>query len=190
MEPAILEFKKALKSDEKCLPAYITLGDAFLKSGNRKNAIRTWQSGFTFTHSPVCLLRIQQVLQDSDDLKDLVKVYQEAISHSSNATKNTVVMLLGMLYLEREEPDEAIQTLESAPADKSILHSLLLANAYQQKHDTGQMEKASQSAFSIVKESLVEYACSECKTHCKEWKSHCPECKSWNSLSPAFQTVY
>ncbi len=189
VESAMTEFKKALKSSEKCLPAYITLGDAFLKSGNRKNAIRTWQSGFSFTHSPVCLLKIQQVLHDEKDLKELVKIYQEAIEHSHNSTKNTAVLLLGMLYLEKEETDEAIQTLESVPADKSILHSLLLANAYQQKHDTGQMEKASQSAFNIVKESLVEYTCSKCKTRFKEWASHCPECKSWNSLSPAFQVT-
>ena len=190
VDAAMTEFKKALKSSEKCLPAFITLGDAFLKAGNRKHAIQTWKSGFSFTHSPVCLLRIQQALQDEKDLKELVKAYQEAIEHSHNSTKNTAAMLLGMLYLEKEEPDEAIKALESAPADKSILHSLLLANAYQQKHDTGQMEKASQSAFSIVKESLVEYACSECKTQFKEWTSHCPECKAWDSLSPAFQTVH
>lgn len=190
VDAAISEFKKALKSSEKCLPAYITLGDAYLKSGNRKNAIRTWQSGFTFTHSPVCLLRIQQVLQDSKDRKDLVKIFQEAIDHAHNSVKNTAVMLLGMLHLEKGETEEAIKTLETVPADKSVLHSVLLANAYQQKQDTGKMEEATRSAFTIVKDSLVEYTCQECHSSHQEWASHCPQCNAWDSLSPAFGPVH
>lgn len=183
VDSAISEFKKALRLSEKCLPAYITLGDAFLKSGNKKKAIRTWQSGLSFTHSPLCLLRIQKVLQESDDLKGLVKIYQEAIQSSDNSVKSILILLLGILYMEKGEPEEAIQVLENVQADKSVLHSVLLAGAYQKKQDSPKMEEASQSAFSIAKESLFEVVCGECKTSFKEWSSHCPECNAWNSLS-------
>jgi lipopolysaccharide assembly protein B len=183
LDSAISEFKKALRIDEKCLPAYITLGDAFLKSGNKKNAIKTWQAGLSFTHSPLCLLRIQKVLQETDNLKDLVKIYQDAIQSSNNSVKDKYVQLLGILYMEKGETEEAIQVLETVQPDKSVLHSILLANAYQQKQDNPKMEEASQSAFSIVKESLFEVVCGECKASFEEWSSHCPECKAWNSLS-------
>lgn len=184
VDSAISEFKKALRVDEKCLPAYITLGDAFLKSGNKKNAIKTWQAGLSFTHSPLCLLRIQKVLQESDNLKDLVKIYQDAIQSSNNSVKDKYVQLLGILYLEKGETEEAIQVLKTGQPEKSALHSILLANAYQQKQDNPKMEEASQSAFSIAKDSLFEVVCEKCKTSFAEWSSHCPECKAWNSLSP------
>jgi tetratricopeptide (TPR) repeat protein len=184
VDSAISEFKKALRISEKCLPAYITLGDAFLKSGNTKNAIKTWEAGLTFTHSPVCLLRIQKVLRESDNLKDLIKVYQDAIKSSNNSVKQKYVLLLGILYMEKGETEEAIQVLETVEPDKSVLHSILLANAYQQKQDNTKMEQATQSAFSIAKESLSEMVCGECKTSFEEWSSHCPQCKAWNSLSP------
>ena len=184
VDSAISEFKKALRADDKCLPAYITLGDAFLKSGDKKNAIKTWQSGLSFTHSPLCLLRIQKVLQESDNLKDLIKIYQNAIQSSNNSVKDKYVLLLGVLYLEKGETEEAIQVLETVKPEKSVLHSILLANAYQQKQDNPKMEEATLSAFSIARESLSEVVCGECKTSFEEWSSHCPECKAWNSLSP------
>jgi lipopolysaccharide assembly protein B len=184
VDSAISEFKKALRIDNKCLPAYITLGDAFLKSGNKKNAIKTWQAGLSFTHSTLCLLRIQKVLQESDNLKDLVKIYQDAIQSTTNSVKDKYVQMLGVLYMEKGEADEAIQVLETVQPDKSLLHSILLANAYQLKHDNPKMEQAAQSAFSIVKESLFEVVCAKCGSSFEEWTSHCPECKAWNSLSP------
>ena len=187
VDSAISEFKKALRANEKCLPAYITLGDAYLKSGSKKNAIKTWKSGLANTHSPLCLLRIQKVFQESDDLEGLVKIYKEAIQSSNNSVKDSLTLMLGILYMDKGKTDEAIEALETIPAEKSVLHSVLLANAYQQKQDLPQMGKASQSAFNTAKESLSEVICNECKTSFKEWSSHCPQCKTWNSLSPSLQ---
>lgn len=186
VDSSISEFKKALRTSGKCLPAYITLGDVYLKSGNKKNALKTWEVGLTYTHSPLCLLRIQKTLQEADDLKSLLKIYQAAIKSSNNSVKNTLVLLLGVLYMDKGETEEAIQALETIQPEKSVLHSVLLANAYQQKQDTSNTEKASQSAFSLAKESLLEMVCKECKTPSKEWASHCPKCHAWNSLALAF----
>jgi len=185
VDSAISEFKKALRINGKCLPAYITLGDAYLKSGNKKNAIKTWEVGLTYTHSPLCLLRLQNVFQKSDDLKRLVKAYQEAIKSSSNSVKDTLVLLNGVFYMDRGETEEAIQALETLQPEKSVLQSVLLANAYQKKQDPANTEKASEAAFSLAKESLLEMVCTKCHTTSKEWSSHCPECKSWNSLTVA-----
>jgi len=185
-DSAISEFKKALRIDGKCLPAYITLGDVYLKSGNQKRAIKTWKLGFTATRSPLCLLRLKKTLQESDDLKGLEKIYQEAIKSSNNSVKETLALLLGVLYMDRGETEEAIQALETIHPEKSVLHSVLLANAYQQKQDTSNTEKASKAAFSLAKESLLEMVCRECKTPSKEWAGHCPQCNAWNSLTLAF----
>ncbi len=186
VDSAISEFKKALRISGKCVPAYITLGDAYLKSGNKKNAIKTWEVGLTYTHSPLCLLRLQKTFQESDDLKGLEKIYQEAIKSSTNSVKDALVLLNGVFYMDRGKTEEAIQALETIHPEKSVLHSVLLANAYQQKQDTSNTEKATHSAFSLAKESLLQIVCAECKTPFKEWSSHCPECKAWDSLTLAY----
>jgi lipopolysaccharide assembly protein B len=185
VDSAISEFKKALRINGKCLPAYITLGDAYLKSGNKKNALKTWEVGLTYTHSPLILLRLQKMFQESDDLKSLEKIYQDALKSSNNSVKSALVLLNGVFYMNRGNTEEAIQALETIQPEKSVLHSVLLANAYQQKQDTSNTEKSAQSAFSLAKESLLEMVCAECKTPFKEWASHCPDCKAWNSLTLA-----
>ena len=185
VDSAISEFKKALRINGKCIPAYITLGDAYLKSGNKKNALKTWEVGLTYTHSPLILLRLQKMFEGSDDLKNLEKIYQETIQSSTNSVKDILVLLNGVFYMDRGETNEAIETLETIQPDKSVLHSVLLANAYQQKQDTSNTEKASQSAFSRAKETLLEMVCTECNAPFKEWSSNCPECKAWNSLKLA-----
>ena len=185
IDSSISEFKKALRTSEKCLPAYITMGDAYLKSGNKKNARKTWELGLTRTHSPLCLLRIQKSLHETDDFKSLVKTYQAAIKSSSNP--ETLVLLLGVLYLDKGQNEDAIQALESIQLGKSVLHSILLANAYSRKQDTPNTEKASQSAFNQAKESLVEIICQECRTSSEKWSSYCPKCNAWSNLELAFQ---
>ncbi len=187
VDSSISEFKKALRISGKCIPAYITLGDAYLKSGNKKHALKTWEVGLTYTHSPLILLRLQKMFQGSDDLKSLQKIYQEAIKSSTNSVKDTLVLLNGVFYMDRGETNEAIESLETIQPDKSVLHSVLLANAYQQKQDTSNTEKASQSAFSRARETLLEMVCTECNGSFKEWSSNCPECKTWNSLKLATQ---
>lgn len=185
VDSSISEFKKALRISGKCLPAYITLGDVYLKSGNKKNAVKTWEVGLTYTHSPLCLLRLQKLFQESDDLKGLVKTYQGAVKSSNNSVKNTLVLLNGVFYMDRGETEKAIQALETMQPEKSVLQSVLLANAYKQKQDPSNTEKASEAAFSLARESLLEMVCTECNAPAREWASHCPECKSWNSLAVA-----
>lgn len=185
VDSAISEFKKALRISGKCIPAYISLGDAYMKSGNKKNAIKTWEVGLTYTHSPLCLLRLQKTFQESDDLKGLEKIYQDAIKSSTNSVKSALVLLNGVFYMDRGETEEAIQSLETIQSEKSVLHSVLLANAYQQKQDASNTEKATQSAFSQAKESLLKIVCAKCKAPFKEWSGSCPECKAWNSLTLA-----
>jgi tetratricopeptide (TPR) repeat protein len=185
IDSSISEFKKALRISPKCVPAYITLGDAYLKSGNKKNAVKTWEVGLTFTHSPLLLLRLQKLFQEADDLKALEKIYQDAIKSSNNSVKDTLVLLKGIFYMDRGDTEEAIQALETIPKDQSILHSVLLANAYQQKKDAPNTEKAALSAFSLAKESLLKLVCTECHSPAEEWSSDCPHCKAWNSLKLA-----
>ena len=59
-EAAIFEFKKALREDAQCLSAHIILGDACVKTGNRKAALKAWKTGYENTNSPVCLMKMEK----------------------------------------------------------------------------------------------------------------------------------
>lgn len=185
VDSAISEFKKALRISGNCLPAYITLGDAYLKSGNKKNALKTWEVGLTYTHSPLILMRLQKMFQESDDLKNLERIYREAIKSSNNSFRSTLVLMNGAFYMNRGKTEEAIESLETIQHENSMLRSVLLANAYRQKQDTSNTEKAVQSAIDLANETLLKMVCTECNTPVKEWASHCPNCKTWNSLTLA-----
>lgn len=182
-DTAIAEFKRAIRTHNLCLPAYISLGDSYHNSGNHKAAVKAWKSGFNNTRSPICLLRMQKIDPESGHLNDIKKFYREAIVSSDNSEKETVVLLMGKLLLEQGETDEAVKTLESLQPQNSILHSVLLANAYQAAQNSGLWEKTCRSAFSKARDSIMEFTCTECKTSLKEWTGHCPVCKGWNSLA-------
>ncbi|NIQ00605.1 MAG: tetratricopeptide repeat protein, partial [Nitrospinaceae bacterium] len=147
-ESAITEFRRALRENSRCLPAYIALGDLYRDSGHLKNALKTWKAGFQHTQSPVCLLRMQNRGDPGGDRKDLIKLYKGALEEAQNSDKALLSLLLGNLYLETGHPDEAIETLESVPAAHSMMHDILLANAYQEKHNPDQSQEVSQAVFS------------------------------------------
>ncbi len=182
-ETALSEFKRAIREDNLCLSAHIYLGETLLKTGNSKAAIKAWKKGFTNTQSPVCILKIQQTLQkDSDAASTLPKIYQDAIKEAKNSNRETLVMLQGLLLLDKEDPDEAIKALEDDELSQSMTRSVLLANAYKKKQDTVQLEKVSDGALDIVRQSILRYTCTSCNTPLSEWHGQCPECKGWDTV--------
>ena len=182
LEGAIVEFKKALKTDDQCLPTYITLGDIHLKSGNLKAALKTWLAGFEKTRSPVCLLRVQKVFQAPDERQNLIKVYREGIDRAEGAEKDILVMLLANLQLENGEAEAAVETLQSHDLENSLYRSVMLTEAFQQKQDGRQRELASQQAYSRVRDLLVEQTYNDCLKSLKDWDSYFPEYKSWDNF--------
>ncbi len=182
LEGAIVEFKKALKTDDTCLPTYITLGDIHLKSGNPKAALKTWLAGFEKTRSPVCLLRVQKVFQAPEERQNLIKVYREAIEQSLDGERDMLVMLLANLQLENNEADAAIETLNNHELENTLYRTVMLAQAYQQKQDSAQMKQTSQEAYSRVRDMLIEKTYNDCLKNLKDWDSYFPEYKSWDNF--------
>jgi lipopolysaccharide assembly protein B len=126
-DAAISAFKQALRVSEQCLPAYLSLGDAYMESDRQKQALKTWKTGFQKTGHKACLVRWQTALRDSENFQELLNTYEETLETSQE--KSLHVLLLSTLYLEHELADKAIQLLESNATEHPLLHSLLLENA-------------------------------------------------------------
>ena len=142
-EAAIPELKKALREDAQCLSAYIILGDACMKTGNEKAALKAWKTGYENTNSPVCLIQMEKFYRESSQVGEMVKVYKEAIKNAQNSSlRESLSLLLGSLYLEEGNSWETIQIIEkNTDSPKAIIPSLILASAYKQQRDQNILKK-------------------------------------------------
>ncbi len=126
-DAAIATFKEALRASEKCLPAYLSLGDVYLESGKQKHALKIWQTGFQKTGHHACLVRSQIAIRDSENYQELLRTYEESLETSEE--RSLLVLLLSTFYLEHGLEEKARQLLQSNAPEYPLLHSLLLENS-------------------------------------------------------------
>ena len=177
LEAAAPEFKRAIREDAQCLPAYIVLGDIYVKTGNKKTALKTWKTGYANTRSPVCLVRMEKLQLESNQAEEMIRFYGDAIRASRNSCRETLCLLLGALCLEQDNPEEAIRTIEdNSGSKKSLLHSLLLAEAYRKQRNEKHSQEALQLASSQVRNAILKFECDQCGETLTEWAVTCPSC--------------
>lgn len=182
-ESAILEFKKALRENSQCLSAYVTLGDAHLKTGNVKAALQAWKTGHVNTNSPVCLMRMEKSFSESGQAEEMIKEYKEAIKDSKNSTRKILSLLLGALCLEEGKPQETIKVIEeNEDFQKSIIHSLILADAYKQQQNETQSQQAVANASHQIKDAILNFKCSACGQTMDEWADNCSACNAFDKI--------
>ncbi len=134
-DSAISEFKQALRTSEQYLPAYLSLGDAYLESGKQKQALKTWKTGFQKTGAKACLVRLQIALRESDNYHELLHTYEESLKTTIPEDRSLLLLLLSTFYLEHGLEDKARDLLEKNPSQHPLFHSLLLENAQHSRND-------------------------------------------------------
>lgn len=181
-DSAIVEFKRSIRENGRSLPAYITLGDIYFERNKLKPAIKIWKEGFTATHSPICLLRLQRLFESTGQLKEVVKIYNWAANLSQNSKSERLGLMLGAFLLQQGNQDETINMLEGLP-EPSLPIKLLILKAYQEKQDAGQVEITAREACDLMMKSFYQYTCGKCGAIAEEWTKNCPKCKTWDSLA-------
>jgi len=126
---AISDFKQAIKTWNKNSDAHLFLGDAYLKTGESKIAIRKWLAGFKQAKSITCLVRIQKVYLEKEDPQNLIELYQGAIDRNQPEESYKFVLLLALLHLEHNQAKKAKKILEENQTENELLGTLLLAQA-------------------------------------------------------------
>jgi lipopolysaccharide assembly protein B len=149
-ENAISEFKQAIQTSEKCLPAYLSLGDTYLESGKQKQALKTWKTGFQKTDDKTCLVRSQIALRESDDYQDLMQTYEASLETTNQEDQSLLMLLLSTFYLEHGLEDKARNLLDNNTPQHSLLHSLLLENAKQSGKKGAHFELTRDAIFALT----------------------------------------
>jgi len=182
-ELAITEFKRALRENAQCLSAHILLGDAYLKMGDRKGALKSWKKGYANTKSMACMMRMEEVYRDLGQVGEMVKEYKEAIRNSKNGPSEILIMQLGVLCLEEKIPQETIRVIEeNTDSEKAIIPSLILGDAYKQDHNETKSKKALENATRQVKRAIFNFKCNTCGKVSDKWTDHCLACNTFDAM--------
>ncbi len=181
-DPAVTEFRRAIKEDETSVPAYISLGDLYLKLDNARQALKTWKSGFEKTGAPVCLLRMQTYHDQQGNPAESNKLFKDAIEKSEGKRRE----LLGLIYAQRllaqENSEEAVAVLESLPQDGALITRLTAIKAYRAVNTPEKADTLIESTFDQTASSAHNFYCNSCGGEFETWSGLCPNCGAWASL--------
>lgn len=181
-EQAIVELKRALRENNQCLPAYVTLGEIYLENNNPKTALKFWKNGFEITQSPLLLARMQKQQECMDKLHDSYKLYQEAIGGAPNdGLRETFSMLYAQHLLNHGEVDTALDVL-SRIQNPSLSTQMYHVKTLLEKNDLAQADEITRAAFNKVAAAMEEYACTACHKQVEAWSAFCPACHAWNTV--------
>lgn len=189
-DQAVLEFKRAIKENPNARPAYITLGELYLDTGDRKAALKIWKTGFEKTRSLVCLNKLQTTFEDDLKTNEMTKLYEKAIKESQESEREAFVLAMCAMLLKQQKPEEAIKTLEHLNSHTTMLHRVLLLKAYRDKNDSKESERMSKEIFDQALRSVLHYSCQACFAPLEVWSGTCPNCNTWDSVTyyPAVQS--
>ena len=152
-DPAISDFKQALKAWNKNSDAHLFLGDVYLQLGKPKIALKKWFSGFEETGNTACLIRAQRVYLEMEDPKALIEIYKKAIASNQPKARYKYVLLLVVLYLEHKQIEKAKNILEENQIENELLGSLLLNYANKPSNNGSDSE----SKFNLIREAVFQF---------------------------------
>lgn len=153
-DPAISDFKQAIKAWNKNSAAHLFLGDAYLETGKQKLALKNWFAGFEQTRNIACLTRAQKVCLETGDTQNLIEAYQKAIDPNQPQENHKFNLLLALLYLEHGQPEKAKSVLEENQTEEELLGSLLLALANKPTNNGSTPE----SNLNLIREAVFQFA--------------------------------
>ncbi len=181
LDKAIAEFKRALREDERSLPAYVTLGDLYLQAGNPRQAVKTWKNGFEMTRSPVCLLRLAAHHEKEGHPEEIHKLFRKALAQSENPREGELLALLYAQRLLKEgKSQEAWEVLEPVPEPALLTRVFQIRISNELNPD--QARQTLLEAFKQASGKIQSYTCTACGKTLESWSAFCPGCQAWNRV--------
>jgi lipopolysaccharide biosynthesis regulator YciM len=182
---ARLLYKEALHYDEKCVPAYIHLGEAYISDRRPEEAIVYWKKLLEIVpqHGYLIYDRLEEVLFELGSYNEMAEIYDRLLKDNPKDIK--ALHALATIYEKMGRLEQAKQSYKRIlEIDSNYLPAQLsLIKIYQ---ETSQLSKAKNcleelSARQGKKGEL--FVCSKCGHKSEEPLWRCPDCKEWNSFN-------
>lgn len=187
-ESAIKVLKEIIKEAEEFVPAYVTLGDAYLKSGDSDEATEVWEKAYRHQASLTFLLRLEELFISNGEPEKAIKMYRRYLAERPGHVP--LGLLLGRLYLRLEMLDEALEHLTglSGASEESPFYHLLLGEVFRRRQVHEKASEEFTRALGFRRRPTLPFVCTGCEKEYPDWQGMCPNCRNWNSFSLKFET--
>jgi len=184
IQPAIGRFREALRSQADFLPAAVALGDAHVKAGDSREALRVWERAVETQPVLPLLARLEQVYRAEGRPTRMIALHQEASARAPESVP--LAFALGRVYFELAMLDEAadqFQKVEVRAPDLPGLHAFLGA-IFERHGQTPEAFEEYRRALTLTGAFGWPYHCAACGAEHATWVDRCPSCRSWNTSRP------
>jgi len=182
---AISHLKDALRVQPDFVPAALLLGEAHLKAGEPREALRVWERAAEGAQPALPVLsRIEQLHRAEGRPTRMIALYQGALARQPDNL--ALAFGLGRVYFELAMLDEAaeqFQKMEVRAPELPLIHAYLGAILERR----GQFRDAMEEYRRALRESdRIEWPhrCVACGAAHARWVDRCPTCRRWNTSRP------
>jgi lipopolysaccharide biosynthesis regulator YciM len=182
---AISHLKDALRAQPDFVPAALLLGEAHLKAGEPRDALRVWERAAEGAQPALPVLsRIEQLHRAEGRPTRMISLYQDALARQPDNL--ALAFGLGRVYFELAMLDEAaeqFQKMEVRAPELPLIHAYLGAILERR----GQFRDAMEEYRRALRESdRIEWPhrCAACGAAHARWVDRCPTCRRWNTSRP------
>lgn len=182
---AIPRLKQALRCARDFTPAALALGEAHVRLGDRREAMRTWERALESEPSLPLLARLEQAYRDEGRPARMIALYRSAIERAPGDL--ALAVALGRVYLELEMLDEAADQLEKVEVrapDLPVVHAYL-AEVFERRGDLREACAEYRRALHHGQGLEWPHRCVTCGAASAGWRDRCPACRRWNTLRSA-----
>jgi lipopolysaccharide biosynthesis regulator YciM len=184
IQEALSSFRESLKIERSFVPAYLAMGHAYEHSGDRREAIRSWERGAEIAPALPLLHALEQAHREEGRPTKMIALYREALSRAPQDL--ALAVALGRVLFELEMLDEAadhFQKIEVNAPDLPQLHAYLGA-VFERRGQTREAFEEYRRALNLLQGFEWPHTCSACGARHSGWLDRCPSCGRWNSLRP------
>jgi len=182
---AISHLKDALRAQPDFVPAALLLGEAHLKAGEPREALRVWERAAEGPQPALPVLsRIEQLHRSEGRPTRMISLYQDALARQPDNL--ALAFGLGRVYFELAMLDEAaeqFQKMEVRAPELPLIHAYLGAILERR----GQFRDAMEEYRRALRQSdRIEWPhhCAACGATHARWVDRCPACRRWNTSRP------
>lgn len=181
---ALSHFRESLRANRAFLPAHVAMGDAYLKAGDQREALRAWERAAEAIPAPVLLRRLEQAYRAEGRPSRMIGLYQAAVARAPEDL--ALAFSLGRVYFELEMLDEAADQFEKVEVrapDFAPLHAYLGA-VFERRGQAAEAFQEYRRALSLSRSFGWPHRCSACGIGHPHWVDRCPGCGRWNTSHP------
>jgi len=182
---ARVAYKEALNYDEKCVPAYIFLGDAYYSEQRLEEAVTYWKKLLEIVPRAGYLVfnKLEKTLFELGSFGEISEIYEQI--YRENPKDSHALFALASLDEKKGRTEEAqLKYDQILEIDPSFLPARLsLIRLYQESNEIDKAKEMVEKFFENLPAKVEYFNCEKCGFSSSEPLWRCPSCKEWNSFN-------